>query len=778
MPTLLKIRHLLQRVAHMSREEASFRMQQELWNRLEAYRCRMGFAKTTDTSWLTKPGTSQPSGRFFFSSIELPAVLHVIRSRFPNSAADVVERAERILAHRFDLLGFHDLDFGPRINWHFDPVNRRQSPRTFSYRIPYLDLEKAGDSKIIWELNRHQHFVTLGKAYQLTGDEKFPEEFVSQFYDWQEQNPFLVGINWTSSLEVAFRSLSWLWARELFQNSPSCQGKLARDLLFALGRNGRFLEHNLSRYFSRNTHLLGEAVALFFIGVMCPQLKNASDWRALGWRIILEEAQYQVRPDGGYFEQAVYYHVYALDMLLHARILASRNLQPIPTSLDRTLERMLDFLAALCTGSPPPRLGDDDGGRLFDPRRNRAEHMSDPLSTGAVIFGRAEWKAAASGLSEETLWLLGPSAVTAFDALPRLELRSESRGFPSSGVYIMSREGLRLTIDAGPLGVGHCGHSHADALSITVTADGYEWLTDPGTFTYTGSREWREAFRGTAAHNTLVIEGQNQAEPTAPFKWEKIPEVRVDEWWTGENFDLIIASHNGYLKSRSRATHQRLVFFAKPRFWLVLDSVRGEGNHQLDIYWHIGGGTTRLDEGAIDLSAETGAEFGIVPTTDPKWSVELIEGWSSTCYGHRQSARILRCSTRTDLPAEFATLLIPRLNEACGRLERFGSTKSTGGPRGFQYSTDSEQHWWVLADRSEPWHMERLESDARLAYLGPDRVFLWEGSFLSLDGVQVVKLPARQRCFEKGWLAAGEAIAGATRTKSVGFASSHREQVH
>lgn len=739
----------------MSREEAVFRVRQQAWNRAEAFRCRMGLGREADSVWLAAPDASQQAGHFFFSPTELPAILEAIRTCFPNAAADIVERAERVVAHRFDLLGYSDLDLGPNINWHSDPVNLKQAPLEQAYAVPYLHFDKSGDSKIVWELNRHQHFITLGKAYRLAGDRKYSDEFVRQFYDWQMQNPYLMGINWASSLEVAFRSLSWLWARELFAGSPSLTEHLRHDILLALGRNARFLEHNLSTYFSRNTHLLGEAVALFFIGLMCPELKGASAWRAMGWEIILEESRHQVRSDGGYFEQSTYYHVYALDMLLHARILAKRNLQPIPDSLDRTLEKMLDFLAALCIGGPPSRLGDDDGGRLFDPHRNHAEHLSDPLSTGAALFGRSDWKAVVPGLAEETLWLLGPSAVAAFDDLPAQEVRSRSRGFPESGVYIMSCDGLRLTIDAGPFGTGHCGHSHADALGITVAADGYESLTDPGTFTYTGSREWREVFRGTAAHNTLMVERKNQAEPTAPFEWEKVPEVRVEQWWTGKNFDLLIAFHTGYQKTTSQATHRRLVLFIKSRFWLVYDSVLGKGNHELDLYWHMASGSAAMVGHGIEVKSPEGGRFGIIPTVDPDWKVELVDGWSSNCYGHRQKTPALHCSTKANLPAGVATLLVPRLNGTCGQLQRLTNQTGAVGVQGFQYSTDSEQHWWVLADSSEPWRLGGLESDAQLAYLGPHRTFMWEGSFLSFEGDKVVELPRRQSHLEQELPGAG-----------------------
>src|SRR5580658_6967624 len=121
-----------------------------------------------------------------------------------------------------------------------------------------------------------------------------------------------------------------------------------------------------------------------------------------------------------HFEQSIYYHVYALDFFLHARILAAANQIPIPADLDRTILKMLELLSALSQDGPPPRLGDDDGGRLFDPQRNRAEHLTDPLSTGAVLFKRPEFKAASGSLREETLWLLGPPSAAAFDDLPSI----------------------------------------------------------------------------------------------------------------------------------------------------------------------------------------------------------------------------------------------------------------------------------------------------------------------------------------------------------------------
>src|SRR6202007_1994967 len=86
-------------------------------------------------------------------------------------------------------------------------------------RLNYLDPEMIGDKKIVWELNRHQYFATLGQAYWLTNDERYAETFVAHLASWMEQNPPKLGINWASSLEVAFRSISWLWALYFFKDS-------------------------------------------------------------------------------------------------------------------------------------------------------------------------------------------------------------------------------------------------------------------------------------------------------------------------------------------------------------------------------------------------------------------------------------------------------------------------------------------------------------------------------------------------------------------------------
>lgn len=748
-----KTAYLLRRLSRVSWGELRFRSAQEFHKHWDGLLYRLGLLGRAGRN-APIPHRELATRRFFFTGVELPVLAEVLQLRFPEAAREIVAQADRVRAHRFDLLGYKNLDLGRQIDWHLDPVHDKRAPRKLWHEVPYLDFDVVGDVKITWELNRHQHFVTLGKAYQLTGDEKYAREFASQFCDWQQQNPYPVGVNWASSLEVAFRSLSWLWSRELFAGSPSLPEEFRHELLAALERNARFIERNLSFYFSPNTHLLGEGVALFFIGALCPELGASLRWKEQGWEIVLEAAQQQVRPDGGYFEQSTYYHVYALDFFLHARILASWNQIPIPAEFDRTIVKMLEYLAALGAAGAPPRFGDDDGGRVFDPRRNRSEHLLDPLSTGAVLFHRPDFKATAGSLREETLWLLGPGSAGDFDRLPKTSSPAGSRAFPDTGTYVLASEGLRLVLDAGPLGSARGGHGHADALSVCVAADGVEWTGDPGTFTYTGSRKGRDQFRGSRAHNTLVVEGQDQAEAIEPFAWGRFPEVTVERWLTGETFDLLEASHDGYMRLESPVRHRRLVFFVKDRFWLVVDTAEGHGDHQMEILWHVSAADFKLDDCRRAVAVSDRGGFAVLPTEDPDWHAELTNAWWSENYGSKEVRPVLRFYAETSLPAQFATLLVPRVENsaALGVLKRRGGSRAD--VRGYEYVTAAERHLWVFAETSEAWHLGDFSSDARAAYCARtangqiEHLVLCDGSFFALKDEKLIDADRRHARIE------------------------------
>jgi hypothetical protein len=711
-------KRIYRRVLAMDRAEIADRIRQQTTARLDLLRFKAGsdFAPRMQS---VAAGT-QP--RFFFAPEQVPGLCAKLRQLFPEQAAQIVERAERICEHRFDLLGYEAVDYGANIDWHCDRIHGKHAPRKPWFRVKYLDFAEVGDSKVTWEQNRHQHLVTLAKAFRLSGNQRFSAELFRQWEQWHAENPYPLGINWASSLEVAFRSLSWLWVYFLLADSPGMPAGFRAAWLRSLAVAGRHIDCYLSTYFSPNTHLLGEAVALFFIGTLCPEIPAAHRWQQRGWQIVQREAERQVQSDGLHFEQSLYYHVYALDLFLHSAVLASANQIPAPTQYDRTLERMLDALAVLARDGSVPQLGDDDGGRLFDAARNRKQHLLDPLATGAVLFERGDFKSIAEVPREETLWLLGEAGLEEFNRLPAIVPKRNSIAFQTSGLYVMSGDsGRQLVIDAGPQGAHTAGHGHADALSLTARSGGADLLIDCGTFEYIGAGDERDRFRGTRAHNTLSVAGQDQAEPKGPFSWGRLPKVEAEGWIIGQTFDLFAASHDGYSRLPNAVVHRRFVFSLKSGFWLVRDLALGFGEYPLDIYWHLAPGLKAAGgRGRLFLGDGHGLRF--VTVDGNGWTESVEEQPHSPAYGKKENHSVLHFTTSVLFPAEFVTLMIPAsgvsddVSRSEHRLTRMVAPSSVPAV-GYCYKTGRDEHHIVFG-QGKAWKLKNWSSDAEFFYWG------------------------------------------------------------
>jgi hypothetical protein len=728
------------RLKSMTADELLDRTRQQVGARIDACRYRMGLEVPVDIR------RSQSRPQFFFALEDVNRICDLLKRRLPQQADDIVHRADRICEHRFDVLGYENVDYGSDIDWHCDRVHGKQAPRKPFHQLRYLDFDEAGDVKITWELNRHQHFVTLAKAYRLSGNQKFTAELLRQWKDWHECNPYPVGINWASSLEVAFRSISWIWSYFLLADCPETPEAFRSEWLHALAISGRHIERYLSTYFSPNTHLLGEAVGLFFIGTLCPELTSASDWQKRGWQIILHEAKRQVHADGWHFEQSTYYHVYALDFFLHARILASLNDIAIPAEFDLTIEKMLHALGLLSRAGAPPNFGDDDGGRVFDPRRNRSEHMLDPLATGAVLFGRSDFKHLSSGLREETLWLLGETGIVEFDRLPLSKPRGDSTSLKNAGLFLMTspESSQQLVIDAGPQGAMTAGHGHADALSVCLNSRGRPLLIDPGTCEYVGDAGHRNHFRATAAHNTLQLDNRDQADTKGPFGWANLPRVKMERWITSDSFDYFQGSHNGYERLAAPVVHRRCVFFLKPSFWFFRDIAQGEGQHSLDLFWHIAPGLK--PNSASDLAFVAGHNepdllFVLVDGHD--WSQEAAERCWSPVYGRTEPAPVLKFSAQASLPAEFVILLLGSPHTASQPGQLTSVETDAGLATAYQYRTADEVHRIIFCDGSKAWSVGAYSSDAELLYVGTRagrqrQLIFCNGSYVDFSGTRII----------------------------------------
>jgi hypothetical protein len=778
----------LARVSRMDWEEVRVRVGQEFYKHSDLLMHQMGVhagAVRLNTD------SAARRGQFFFSAREISERTELLRKHLPDEMDEILREADEICGHRFRLLGYEHLEFtldrgsgnfggdnfkDKDIDWHLDPVHGKRAPLDPWFKIPFLDFALVGDHKVTWELNRHQHLVTLAKARLLSGDEKYVRELMAQWRSWIKANPYPLGINWGSTLEVAFRSLSWVWVDHLLAGAAECADFRA-EMAPALAFHGHYIERYLSTYFSPNTHLLGEAVALFFLGTLYPQMLGAARWKESGWEIVLREAGRQVRPDGVYFEQSLHYHVYALDFFLYARLLAARNGMGIPPAYDAVLGRMLDVVAALAQAGPAESFGDDDGGRLWNPRRNRTEQMTDPLALGALMYSR---DFSATRMTEEAIWLSGNQA---FEKISSVQAgpAAHSIAFPDGGLYVLADSqpyAQAMVVDAGPQGVGRSGHGHADALSLRLTMDGRRWLVDSGSGVYISKDPAdRNTLRGTGAHNTMRVDGVDQAIADEPFSWTHIPSTQVENWVVGKSFTYFVGSHNGYARLADPVVHRRHVLKIAGGVWLVRDVALGRTVHELEIRWHFAPDleVRRVASGRVEVSRSRSTSDAVsgepglclIVSEETVWhaAMEVSRTLVSPAYGAFQPAPLVRCHARALLPAETATALLPRRGAIRQdgeplaaphieqKLEPRLASMAQATVQVYELDYHDESHGFFFALGDEAWSFGPWSSDARVLYCRIEKeklahLIVIGGTYVEWQGQSLLKAARPSDFFE------------------------------
>ncbi len=495
--------------------------------------------------------TSRDS-QFYPSMLDRDSAILAFRSNFPEGEESLLLAAEKICDAKFDLLGYHDLDFGrPVPDWFLEPVTGKRSPRVHWSQIDELDTSLSGDKKIVWELNRHQYFTVLGRAYWLTGSERFAEVFVAHLQDWIAENPPKIGINWRSSLEIAFRSISWIWAFYFFRSSPVFTRDLFAEMLKVLYLNGRHLERHLSTYSSPNTHLTGEALGLYALGTFLEGSEPGDRWKAKGRSILLDALKFQFRGDGGYVEQATQYHRYSADFYLSFFIWELSAGEPIDTDFRETLRKLLNFLLHL---TQPDRkttlIGDDDGGRLHFLDDREFSDFRSTLALGALVFDDVEMKYAAGDASEELLWLAGPEGLERYNQMAQTKPQERVAAFRESGFFVgrdgWERDSSLVLIKCGEHGFLNGAHAHADALGFVLSVKGMPVFVDSGTYNYTADHEARDHYRSTAAHNCAYVNGRSSSQPDGPFSWKTKAISKLIEWKAENGSIFFHGTHDGF----------------------------------------------------------------------------------------------------------------------------------------------------------------------------------------------------------------------------------------
>jgi len=571
----------------------------------------------------------------------------------------VIKKADKILDHCITIFNSREIKFGQKIEWLMDPISKKEWPKKYWNRINIRNAE-FGDVRVVWELNRHKHFVTLGKAYQYTQDKGYYDEFVTQLTNWLQENPYENGINWTSSLEVGMRAISWLWAYFLFKNAPNFEG-IKKVILKSLYEHATYVYRYRSEHLHSNNHLIGEATALYLISTMLPFLDKDLKWRNKAKIILEREIERQVYSDGCDKEQTFSYHRFVIDLLLQVFIISRKIGDKFSDKFVKTLEKMIEFMMYVIKYDYKlPMIGDSDNSRgipILDSDDFWRE--KDIFCIGSIIFKRGDFKYFIRDFSEVAAWLLGKDGYLRFCSIHKTPPSFLSKKFEESGYYIMrnsSSNGAFLIFDAGPQGIGKIsGHGHADHLSFELSAFKKDIIIDPGTYTYFFADKYRDYFRSTLAHNTVVIDNKSQSEAISNFDWRKIIRSKIIKWHSSDDCDVVEAYHKGY----DPIIHKRKLIFLKNEGCVIIkDFIYGEKMHKIDIYFHLSPEMQIIEKSNSTIIAQAGNVFLLIYQWDSKMKINILNNFVSYNYGQLTNSVTINYTKTAKLPAEFRTIIL------------------------------------------------------------------------------------------------------------------------
>ena len=415
----------------------------------------------------------------------------------------------------FKILGL-DWDYSVKHDWHLDIRSGGLFPKVFCRSVNTRS-DEFGIAKYVWEPNRHQFLTRICYQFRKTGDDKWLQLFMMHLRSWYQDNPYLIGVNWYSNIEVNLRLINWFLCWEILdlntlmeerQDVKSFVEECFTPLIYL---HCKYSHNYPSKYSSANNHRIAEGVGLF-IASSYWNFPESEAWNKSARKIIEHEMVAQHAASGINREETSEYIQFITDYFLVSKVVADRTGKPFTDRYESYLHNAIRYVYELmdCKGGIN-HYGDADNGRTFileeDP-----EHFNNFKSlvvSGAMLYQDEELKSAAGNWDTKNQVLFGKDGQHTFNQVASSTKVHASQFYSNEGRYIFRKRDeekeILMNFNAAPLGfLSIAAHGHADALSFSLSVDGFTVLVDTGTFSYHTDMPWRNYFKGTLAHNTVI----------------------------------------------------------------------------------------------------------------------------------------------------------------------------------------------------------------------------------------------------------------------------------
>jgi len=485
------------------------------------------------------------------------------KKRDPKKVAEIIAYADMFCKHEFLFNTENDLEqldepiiYGKKIDWEYKP---------------------GDDQEYIYQFNRHRYFITLGQAYQLTGDEKYAESYVDMLTDWIRENPLCEEKKNTSwrILEAGFRGEYWTKAFDYFKDSKAVTAEVVAMYESCLHEHAKYLMSMHSPYRMISNWGVIENHGLFCIAIALLKYPEADMYLKAAIEHLEILSRMAIMPDGVEWEQSPMYHNEVLKCFMEVVMLAKEHEISLPETIVDCVKRMA--WADLIWQKPNHyefMMGDSDD---FD--------ISPFLTRAAYCFMDGTLKYGARPEPDyETTWEIGMKGVELYLALEAKKPEFTSKALGESGNFYLrsgwEEDANLLHFHCGTLGAGH---GHSDKLHVDLVVKGEDVLMDGGRYTYVYGEKRRE-YKDPTMHNTITVDGEFFTICKDSWECTKLSQPVNQRFVAGEKYEFVQGGHLGYM-DRGVFINRKIVYL-RPNVYVIMDECYADDKHNYESYFH------------------------------------------------------------------------------------------------------------------------------------------------------------------------------------------------
>lgn len=452
-------------------------------------------------------------------------------------------------------------------------------------QIPYSYLTEEGtidwqnmpttDYEHRYQLQRHQWMLGQAKAYAVSGNENYVEQWMTVFMDWFRQNPQpdvdldytlfpgnqapeYVNAGWTwRPLDVAARLIDHCAVIEYVRSSKSLTPAFVLEFYSRIAQQA---DHIVANYSSDSNHLITQAQAVTFAGSLFPELKGAASWVISGSERLNDCVESQYWADGWLRDGDFSYHISSIEDFRLAMLVAQNtgNESYFPAEYVASLKKMTEVVKQMV-------FPDYSSVNMADTRK--ASWSKSVLKRN---FGRY---AELFPEDKELLWM-------ATEGAEGTAPTNKFAQFADCGYYTVrsgwSANDMMMVVGNATQSPSEQWHRQWDNGTFELYIKGRQFFPDSGCYTYNSGSD-RTRYATTNAHNTLTLDGKRITACRGEL-------LRLDDNKGTSRLVIKNPSYDGL-------THRRSVFCVDGLYYVVVDEAYGDATGEVNLNFHLAEGS-------------------------------------------------------------------------------------------------------------------------------------------------------------------------------------------